>query len=51
MLAILFPYDAWSLLSLAPIIIVGIVNNKLVKNLRKKIIVLENEIDRQNDIH
>lgn len=50
-LAILFPYDAWSLLSLAPIIIVGIVNNKSVKILRQKSIPIENEIDRQNDIH
>lgn len=50
-LAILFPHDAWSLLSLAPIIIVGIINIKSVKILRQKSIPIENEIDRQNDIH
>ena len=46
-LAILFPYDAWSLLAFVPILIVVAVNNKKVNNLRKKVIPIENEIDRQ----
>ena len=48
MLAILFPYDAWSLLAFVPIMIVVVFNNKFVKDLRKKVIPIENEIDRQN---
>ncbi len=47
-LAILFPYDAWSLLAFVPIMIVVVFNNKFVKDLRKKVIPIENEIDRQN---
>ena len=47
-LAILFPHDLWSLLAFVPIIIVVVINNKFVKDLRKKAIPIENEIDRQN---
>ena len=46
-LAILFPHDLWSLLAFVPIIIVAVINNKFVKDLRKKVIPIENEIDRQ----
>ena len=44
-LAILFPHDAWSLLVFAPILIVSVVNNKFVKDFRKKVIPIEMEID------
>ncbi len=47
-LAILFPHDLWSLLAFVPIIIVAVINNKFVKDLRQKVIPIENEIDRQN---
>lgn len=48
LLAILFPYEAWSLLSLVPMMIGLIINNRLVKDLRQKVIPVEKEIDRQN---
>lgn len=51
LLAILFPYEAWSLLSLVPMMIGLIINNRLVKNLRQKVIPVEKEIDRQNAMH
>lgn len=51
LLAILFPYEAWSLLSLVLMMIGLIINNRLVKNLRQKVIPVEKEIDRQNAMH
>ena len=48
LLAILFPYDAWSLLAFVPILIFIVFNNKMVKDLRQKVIPVEKEIDRQN---
>ena len=47
-LAILFPYDAWSLFAFLPILIFIVFNNKMVKDMRQKVIPIENEIDRQN---
>lgn len=46
-LAILFPSSAWSLLSIVPMVIGLIINNKLVKELRQKAIPIEREIDRE----
>ena len=48
LLAILFPYEAWSLFAFVPILIFIVFNNKMVKDLRQKVIPVEKEIDRQN---
>lgn len=44
-LAILFPASGWSLLSLVPIMAGALINNRLVKDLRRKAIPIEKEID------
>ena len=49
-LGVLFPYDAWSLFAFLPILIFIAVNNKMVKDMRQKVIPIENEIDRQNAV-
>ena len=46
-LAVLFPSSAWSLLSLIPTVVGLIVNNKLVKDLRRKLIPIEREIEKE----
>lgn len=46
-LAVLFPSSACSLLSIIPMVVGLIVNNKLVKELRQKAIPIEREIDRE----
>lgn len=46
-LAVLFPSSAWSLLSIVPMAVGLIVNNKLVKELRQKAIPIEREMDRE----
>ena len=48
LLAILFPYEAWSLFAFVPILIFIVFNDKRVKALRPKVIPVEKEIDRQN---
>lgn len=47
-LGVLFPYGAWSLFAFLPILIFIVFNNKMVKDMRQKVIPIENEIDRQN---
>ena len=44
-LGVLFPYDAWSLFAFLPILIFIAVNNKMVKDMRQKVIPIEKEID------
>ena len=44
-LAILFPASGWSLLSLVPIMAGALINNRLVKHLRRKAIPIDKEID------
>lgn len=46
-LAVLFPSSAWSLLSLIPTVVGLIVNYKLVKDLRRKLIPIEREIEKE----
>ena len=50
MLAVLFPYGAWSLFAFLPILIFIVFNNKMVRDMRQKVIPIENEIDRQNTL-
>lgn len=49
-LAVLFPYGAWSLFAFLPILIFIVFNNKMVRDMRQKVIPIENEIDRQNTL-
>ena len=49
-LGVLFPYGAWSLFAFLPILIFIVFNNKMVKDMRQKVIPIENEIDRQNAV-
>lgn len=49
-LAILFPSSAGSVLSFVPMIIGLVINNKLVKDLRQKLIPIEREIDREQNL-
>ncbi|MGN0804920.1 MAG: hypothetical protein ACI4MS_06020 [Candidatus Coproplasma sp.] len=49
-LAILFPSSAWSVLSIVPMAVGLFINNKLVKGLRQKLIPIEREIDREQNL-
>lgn len=47
-LGALLPDTGWSFLAVVPLIVGGLINGRLVKDLRKKALPIENEIDRQN---